>query len=297
MPRFSIVIPVYNRQEKLQRALRSVAEQTERAFECLIVDDGSTTPIETVVDEFDDRFTYIRCEANRGCTAARMTGLTRAQGDFVMALDSDNELYPWALSRAGHFLAAYPRADGVAGLYMFPDGLHVRVAPSVKVVGPDEYATRSSRSGRADSVGVVRRNVVDEWLQLRPDYFNLDFVFMLRFRLSHDVVMVDEPWGRYDATSTDKIARRGDPRMYDDVVKFVEDFRPLLGRRRCGPVDVTLTNLWIRLIRAHRYREAEMVASWMRERGISRADALVQKVRWRLHTQLKGVMPARAHVI
>lgn len=297
MPVFSIVVPVYNRQDELRRALQSIAAQTMDDFQCIVVDDCSTRPVHSVVDEFDDRFTYVRRDENGGCTASRITGMTHAEGEFFTSLDSDNELYPWALDRATHYLREHPEVDGATGLYMFPDGPRIRIAGGVKVVGPDEYVTRSARSARADSVGTVRRNVVKEWLRLRPDYYNLDFILPLRFRLTHHVVLVDEPWGRYDTRATDKIAGRRDPRGFDDVLKFVEDFRPIVGTSPCAPIDVSLTNLWLRLLRGHRYRDAAVVADWMRERGISRHGALADKAKWRVRTRVARLIPARAHVL
>ncbi len=297
MPLFSVIVPVYNREEKLRRALQSVAAQTLSDFECLVVDDGSTQPLRRVVDEFDERFIYVRRDANGGCTAARHTGMSHAAGEYFTSLDSDNELYPWALDRAAYYLDRHPEADGATGLYVFPDGLHMRVSGGVKVVGPDEYIARSTLASRGDSVGIVRRSVVDEWLRLRPDYYNLDLVFVLRFRLSHQVVLVDEPWGRYDTTTTDKIARRRDPRAFDDMVKFVEEFRPVIGKSPCSPVDMILSNMWIRLMRAHRYREAATVAAWMRARRISRPRAVVRKIGWGLRTRAAGVVPMRSHVL
>jgi glycosyltransferase involved in cell wall biosynthesis len=297
VPRFSVVTPVYNRQDALRRALQSVADQSLSDFECVVVDDGSTNSPENIVDEFDDRFIYVRRETNGGCTAARMTGLSHVRGEFVLGLDSDNELYPWAFERAAYFLDANPQADGVAGLCMFPDGLHVRLGQRVKLVGPEEYRGRTSLSSRADSVGIVRRVVADEWLQLRPDYYNLDFVFWLRFRLAHQLVWVDEPWGVYDTSSPDKIRHRPDPRKFEDIVNFVEDFRPLVGTTPCGPIDMTLSNMWVRCVRARRHREAALVADWMRERGVTRSEVIARKVKWRLRAQATRLVPSRAHVL
>lgn len=297
MPLITITVPVYNRQELLRRALESVAAQTMTDFECLVIDDSSARPIKPIVDEFDERFVYVRRDANGGCTASRHTGMGLARGEFFTTLDSDNELYPWALERATHYLHEYPEADGATGMYVFSDGLRKRVQDRVKVAGPEDYAQISSRGARGDSVGVVRRSVVEEWLRLRPDYYNLDVIFVMRFRLTHRVVLVDEPWGRYDDSSSDKIARLGDPRAYQDMLRFVEDFRPIIGNDPCGPVDMILSTMWIRLIRAHQYSDAAVIGGWMRERGLSRRKTMAREVGWRLRARALRLVPARAHVL
>ncbi len=297
MPRFSVITPVYDRQAPLRRALQSLADQSFSDFECVVVDDASSNSPENVVDEFDERFIYVRRETNGGCTGARMTGLRHVRGDFVLGLDSDNELYPWAFERAAHYFDAHPEADGVSGLCMFPDGLHIRVGERVKLVGPDEYRARSSLSARADSVGIVRQVVVDEWRQLRADYYNLDFIFWLRFRLAHQLVLVDEPWGVYDTSMTDKIRHRPDQRKFEDIVNFIEDFRPLVGTSPCGPIDMTLSNMWVRCVRARKYTEASMVADWMRERGLTRSEVIARKIKWRLRARATRLVPSRAHVL
>jgi glycosyltransferase involved in cell wall biosynthesis len=297
LPLVTITVPVYNREAPLRRALQSVGAQTMEDFECLVVDDGSTVPIEPIVDEFDERFRYVRRETNGGCTASRHTGMRLAQGEFFTSLDSDNELYPWALERAVHYLARYPEADGATGLYVFSDGLRKRVKDGVKIAGPEEYALRSSRSSRGDSISVVRRGVVQEWRRLRPDYYNLDVVFVMHFRLTHRVVLVDEPWGRYDTSSPDKIGGRRDPRTFEDMLKFVDDFRPLVGADPCGPVDLLLSGMWFRLMRAHRYRDAAVVWEWMRERGLSLRGTMGQEIGWRLWARTRRLAPARAYIL
>jgi glycosyltransferase involved in cell wall biosynthesis len=274
-----------------------VAAQTLTDFECIVIDDASPEPLDGVVREFDERFKYVRREANGGPGAARHTGMRHAAGEFFTGVDTDNELYPWALERAAHYLAEYPNVDGATGLYMFPDGLRKRIAAGIKVEGPEDYGTRSSFAAVGDSVGVVRRSVLTEWRALRPDYYGLDWVFILRFRLSHQVVLVDEPWGRYHTAATERIGTSQDPRMFDDMVKFAGEFRPLLGTRPCGPVDLALSNMWVSLVRARRFRDAATIGSWMNERGLSRSEAVRRKLEWRLRRQVSRFAPVRAYVL
>lgn len=297
MPLFTVIVPAYNRHRELRRSLASVAAQTLTDFECVVVDDASPEPLASIVDEFDDRFRCVRRDVNGGPGAARHTGIGEARGEFFAGVDTDNELYPWALERAAHYLTEYPEVDGATGLYMFPEGLRKRIAGGVKVEGPDDYGTRSSYASVGDSVGIVRRSVLGEWRALRPDYYRLDWVYILRFRLTHKVVLVDEPWGVYHETASDRIGGSQDPRAFDDMVKFVDEFRPLIGTRSCGPVDLALSNMWVALMRAGRYRDAATVGSWMSERGLSRSKAVARKLGWRLRAEVSRLVPIRAHVL
>src|SRR3954451_1625736 len=139
-PRVSVVVPVFNRQCELRRALDSLLQQTMDDFECIVVDDASTLPIRPIVDEYDDRFVYVRNDQNAGCTGARFLGLERTQGHVYLGLDSDNELFPWTLERTLTALREHPEVDGVAGLFVFPDGFRIRVRDGTRVVTPVQYA-------------------------------------------------------------------------------------------------------------------------------------------------------------
>ena len=114
-PRLSVVVPVFNRPSELRRALASVREQTLADLECIVVDDASTDTIRPVVDEFDERFRYVRRESNGGCAAARLDGFRYCRGTYATTLDSDNEMFPWALERAAKLLEQEPSAGVLPG--------------------------------------------------------------------------------------------------------------------------------------------------------------------------------------
>ncbi|MEJ1933068.1 glycosyltransferase [Nostoc sp. NIES-2111] len=96
MTTFSIVIPFYNRRTALQRCIASVTSQNFESFEVIAVDDGSEEA-ERVVEDFEDPRVCLIRQPNRGAGAARNTGLGAATGDYVIYLDSDDELVPGAL--------------------------------------------------------------------------------------------------------------------------------------------------------------------------------------------------------
>ncbi|WP_109047130.1 glycosyltransferase family 2 protein [Azospirillum sp. TSA6c] len=108
---FSIVIPTYNRQHLLVRALDSILNQSFNAdeFEVIVVDNGSTDQTRQVAEGFSskfDKFSYTH-QAAPGLHAARHTGLRAAKGDVVIFGDDDIRCEPtWLNGIAGAFKSA-----------------------------------------------------------------------------------------------------------------------------------------------------------------------------------------------
>jgi len=97
-PRFSIVIPTYNRADTLPAAVESALGQTCQDLEVVVVDDGSTdSSAEWLARQTDARVRHVR-QANGGEAAARNRGISEACGDYIVWLDSDDLLLPDALA-------------------------------------------------------------------------------------------------------------------------------------------------------------------------------------------------------
>lgn len=92
----SIVIPVYNCETKLKRCLQSVQKQTYKDIEVLIVNDGSTDNSLQVCEEFckqDVRF-HVFNQKNHGVSYSRNQGIKKANGQYLMFVDGDDEVLP-----------------------------------------------------------------------------------------------------------------------------------------------------------------------------------------------------------
>jgi glycosyltransferase involved in cell wall biosynthesis len=100
MPRFAVVVPTYNREATLARAMESVLQQRGDDFELIVVDDGSTDTTGAVINGFGDRVRSL-LQANRGVSAARNAGVAATSAPWIIFLDSDDELSPDALARYG----------------------------------------------------------------------------------------------------------------------------------------------------------------------------------------------------
>lgn len=88
----SVIIPVYNKEEELKRALNSVLKQTYQNFEIIVVDDYSTEDIQKTVAGFkDERIKYYKLKKKGNANIARNMGIQKASGEYTAMLDSDDE--------------------------------------------------------------------------------------------------------------------------------------------------------------------------------------------------------------
>ena len=128
VPKVSVIIPAYNVDRFIGRAIESLQNQTLRDFELLVVDDGSTDRTGQVADkiaERDIRVEVIHTE-NQGAPAARNLALDRATGEFVYFVDGDDWVEPTMLADmvalaedndldlaiAGFYIETYYGTDG-----------------------------------------------------------------------------------------------------------------------------------------------------------------------------------------
>lgn len=92
MELISVIVPVYNVEEHLEKCLSSIVNQTYKNLEIILVDDGSTDSSGEICDRYamcDERFVVIHNE-NGGVSAARNAGVAKATGEYIMFVDSDD---------------------------------------------------------------------------------------------------------------------------------------------------------------------------------------------------------------
>ncbi|MEN6338498.1 MAG: glycosyltransferase family 2 protein, partial [Clostridiaceae bacterium] len=94
---FSILVPIYNAEAYLEECLESALKQTERDFELILVDDGSSDGSGAICDryaaEFPERAKVIH-QVNRGLILARRAGVAAASGNYCVFLDADDTIAP-----------------------------------------------------------------------------------------------------------------------------------------------------------------------------------------------------------
>lgn len=111
--RIAAVIPAYNRAATIERAVRSVLDQTRPADEVLVVDDGSTDSTPELLATFGDAITVLRTD-NGGAAVARNRGVAATTAPWIAFLDSDDHWCPDHLERIA---AAIEATGGRARVY------------------------------------------------------------------------------------------------------------------------------------------------------------------------------------
>lgn len=143
MPKVSIVVPVYNTGRKLRTCIQSVLSQTEKDFELILIDDGSTDESGTICDQFSAKDSRIRTihQENNGSIAARRTGTMQCKAPFTCFCDADDTMRPSALSLLLRYIE---NADVCIGNSMrLWRGFTFRKknnAPCFQIQAPQEYS-------------------------------------------------------------------------------------------------------------------------------------------------------------
>lgn len=142
----SVVIPVYNVSSYLAKCLKSVIQQSYHDMEIIIIDDGSTDGSGLICDEFaqcDDRIRVIHTE-NKGLASARNLGLEKCRGSYLLFVDSDDWIEPYAVETLVAFAKKYKADIVTAKIYseFLGKTLHpTKKEKEVRIIHGDEILT------------------------------------------------------------------------------------------------------------------------------------------------------------
>ncbi len=120
-PAISVVMPLYNKEKDVARAIRSALAQRYHDFELIVVNDGSTDSSAEAVRGIDDSRIRLVEQENAGVAAARNRGIAEARADLVAFLDADDEWLPEFLATVIRLRESFPAAGVFATSYRVRD--------------------------------------------------------------------------------------------------------------------------------------------------------------------------------
>lgn len=253
MTSISIIVPVYNVEEYLRKALCSLIDQTYHDLQIVCIDDGSTDGSPAILQEMAaiDPRVEVYTQANRGCSAARNLALQKVRGEYLMFVDADDWLDADACERAVSLMEE-EAADLVLWAYRKEYKTHseeVKVWQQKKVFGPSDMpqlrrrilgmtAEEMSQPELMDSIGTLWGKLYRSKLFIEN---HIQFVDLEEIGSAEDVlanlyytayasksVYIPDCLYHYQKTNTGSQTRNYRPRLQDQwqhLFKRMEEWR------------------------------------------------------------------------
>lgn len=199
---FSVVIPLYNKEEYILRAAESVIKQDFKEFELIIVDDGSTdSSIERIKNLSDDRIKVVK-QPNQGVGAARNKGMSEAKYEWIAFLDADDAWSSFHLSELDKIINAYPLSKMVSTKVLQLDtsisitDIEKNTASVIRVADYFEEAAKDIAIIHSSSVA-IRKEVFSSIGGFSDKKMGEDLEYWAKIALSHPVVVSDKVTSYY----------------------------------------------------------------------------------------------------
>ncbi len=238
-PKYSVIVPVYNRPEEIQELLESLTHQTNKNFEVIVVEDGSARSCADVVDLFRDKLSieYV-VQKNAGPGPARNTGYALAKGEYFVVFDSDCIIPPEYFNIVDQAMAQSP-FDAWGG----PDRAHKNftVLQRAMAYTMASVVTTGGIRGAKQRVGAfqprsfnmgISRKVFEKTGGFMLSRLAEDIELSIRMKnLGFTVVLVPDAFVYHKRRTTLK-------QFYNQVASFGKG-RVLVGRRHPGEVKLT----------------------------------------------------------
>ena len=226
--RLSIIIPVFNAGDTVEKTLHSIVEQLTSEVEVVIVDDGSTDATPEILFRFAknarNAIRVIR-QDNAGAAAARNTAIVNAKGDYLAFVDADDRFCENAIDTI--LKAVENDADIVGWDWQNVDGGKVRRFRQADY-SDAEGALRNLMGGTMKwnlwLFSVKRKLVVDNGIRFLPGYdMGEDMSFMLRsFACATKVSHIHEVLYEYNAANPTSISRQLSPKRQAEVTRNLQ---------------------------------------------------------------------------
>jgi glycosyltransferase involved in cell wall biosynthesis len=224
VPFFSIVIPVYNREKEIIRALNSCFAQAFTDLEVVVVDDASQDQTRAAVASFDDpRIVLITHEKNRGVCPARNTGIRHSHGRWVLFLDSDDELAPGALQKIFKYADTCPEEiERLGFIFQRDDGRYSpEPVPIDSVLDYEAYVSWSAHLRPSDFFHCTRRRAFAKVMFAESRAF--EGSYLLDFAKEYRTRMIPEIVALVHTDSANRASNISDREIIDNLLRVAAD--------------------------------------------------------------------------
>ncbi|MGM0383148.1 MAG: glycosyltransferase family 2 protein [Thermodesulfobacteriota bacterium] len=210
MPTVSVIIPTFNRSEKVVRAVSSVLNQSFQDLEIIVVDDGSTDNTHEALSKYMPAIQYIRMTDNMGVSAARNKGIKSSAAPWIAFLDSDDYWLKQKLSEQMAFVDQDPYTVACQTEEIWiKDGK--RVNPKKRHAKPsgDIFAQSLKLCLVSPSSVIIKRSLFEE-VGLFDETLPAgeDFDLWLRISCQHPIYLIDKSLVVKEGGHEDQLSRQ-----------------------------------------------------------------------------------------
>ena len=231
MPQFSIVITCHNQAQFIAEAVNSALSQTVSDKEVVIVDDASSDGSVGILERYGSDIRLVKLQENSGAARARNIGAETAIGDYLVFLDGDDLLLPWALETYARILA-HEQVPVIISTLLWFDGqapkMRAEEYPAeIKFVSYDTILKKDRPHRPSASAIVVHRQGFRDVHGWTNDMFPMeDFDILVKVSsLGRAVQILSPPTTSYRVHATNSI---------HNVLPFLRELRVMIGKVKRG---------------------------------------------------------------
>ncbi len=288
-PRFSVIMPLFNKERYVKKAVESVLAQTYRDFELIIVDDGSTDNSAAICEDYLSTLStvhhtpytiHLLRQPNSGVAAARNNGVKASCGKYLCFLDADDWWEPTFLEEMDKLIKEYPDAGLYATNYMYykPGKTHMALKLERGYMNYPEAYLHSEAMPVWTGAACMPRKVFDEMGGF-PVGIKLgeDFLLWAKTALHYKVAFCEKALAYYnnDVPASLRATRNLHAPQYhmlfhlDMIEKLINDQLPMTNDQSAA---------WTQLL--DKLRISGLMDYWLSDEYHAAAAAELAKVDW-----------------
>lgn len=214
---FSVIIPLYNKEQYITQTIQSILNQTYNDFEIIVVDDGSTDGSLIEIENFNDERMQIISQKNAGVSAARNRGIEESSYDLIAFLDADDEWLPNHLEKIIDLKTNFPECQVFATNYKIVDSS-----------GTERFPV-NTKVFKFDGENGVIKNYFDVAVKTSPSLWTSAIAvskkairkvggFPVGVRLGEDLVTWAKLANKYDIAYSKKVTAIYNFKSYDEML-------------------------------------------------------------------------------
>jgi glycosyltransferase involved in cell wall biosynthesis len=234
-PGLSVVMPAYNSEKTIGRAIESVFAQKNADFELIVIDDGSTDGTPGEVKKYKK---HVKCarQKNQGVAAARNLGIRLSSREFIAFLDSDDEWLPGKLARQFELFREHPEVGltGTGVHCLDSQGRRIRTY-GVQKTGSVLFPLMAANFITTSSV-VLRKGILGGLKgPFRKGYaYGEDYLLWIELSLRCPFCITPEAWVNYSEPSDTQFSNKY---SRSDILKLYTRIESIV-KGRCGSIEI-----------------------------------------------------------